>query len=271
MNNQYKPYSEYELHLLFTEPREISDRPYLLHAAYLLSCLFEAFEPEDDEELPFEKCWGWKIPKTVLESIVKNANEQFIFASKNGTQIDVWGQSFSIRKVNAYDPKRLHMIFDFEQSGDNYITAPQGIKNLAGDYQSKAHKIVKAEYEDNKEYLRKVIMTAEDDADNGWDKLTDMEVTMYLWALFYRKYENENDLEFRTKFKNDLYTSEKDDQQCWNDVAKLYMKPHGLYTFSANKVRAWNKQHGQQSIIDNVDSAKADDYWYDIAIKTSCK
>ena len=271
MNKQYKPYSEYELHLLFTEPREVSDRPYLLHAAYLISCLFEAYEPDDDEERPLEKCWNWKIPQSVLNSIVKNANEQFLFASKNGTQIDVWGQSFSIRKVNAYDPKRLNLIFDFPQDGEDYMVTPEGILNLAGSYQSSAHKAVKMEYEDNKSYLRKVIMVAEDDANGGWGKLTDMEVTMYLWAIFYRKYENENDFEFRTRFKKDLYTTEKDDCQCWNDLAKLHKRPNGLYTFSACKVRAWNKQHEQLSIIDNMDSTKADDYWYNVAIKTSCK
>lgn len=273
-NNNYEPYSDYDIHLFFTEPREISDRPYMLHAAFLLNCLFEAYTPDEDEEdeqPKLEDTWNWKIPKSVLNSIVKNANEQFIYASDHGTQIDVWNKSFSIRKVNAYDKTRLGDIFKFPTDGDDYIVTKSGIMNLAGNFTSEAHTEFKNEYQDNKSYLRKVIMVAEDDEHDGWDKLTDMEVTMYLWALYYRKHECDNDIEFRQLFKKDLYTSATDDRQCWNAVAALNSKPHGLYTFSACKVRSWNKQHNQTSIIDNVDDKKAEDYWYDVATKTTCK
>lgn len=273
-NKKYEPYSDYDVHLFFSEPREVSDRPYMLHAAFLLNCLFEAYTPDEDEEDEqpnLENTWGWKIPKSVLCSIIQNANEQFIYASDHGTQIDVWGKNFSIRKVNAYDKKRLGDIFDFPIEGDDYIVTKSGVMNLAGNFKSEAHMEFKDEFQDNKSYLRKVIMVAEDDEHDGWDKLTDMEVTMYLWALYYRKHENDNDIEFRELFKNDLYTSSVDDKQCWNAVAILNSKPHGLYTFSACKVRNWNKQHNQKSVIDSVDNKKAEDYWYDVATKTTCK
>lgn len=276
-SNNYKPYSDYDIHILFSEPREISDKPYMLHAAFLLSCLFEAYTPDENDEdedgnsTPLEGIWNWKIPQTVLNSIVKNANEQFIYASDNGTQIDIWGRGYSIRKSNAYDKSRLNSIFNFPIDGDDYIVTKSGIINLMGDVNSDIHLNYKNEFSDNKEYLRKVIMVAEDDEHNGWDKLTDMEVTMYLWAIFYRKNEYENDIIFREKYKKDLYTSANDDKSCWNSIAQLHSKPYGLYTFSACKVREWNKQHCQQSIIDKVDQQKADDYWYNVAIKTTCK
>lgn len=244
----------------------------MLHAAFMLNCLFEAYSPDDDEaQQKLEDTWGWKIPQSVLESIIKNANEQFIEASKHGTQIDVWGRGFTIRKVNAYDKTRLNEIFDFPKDGDDYVVTKTGVLNLAGGHKSDAHSQVKAEYQDNKTYLRKVIMTAEDDENDGWDKLTDMEVTMYLWGLYYRKHGNDNDVEFRQIYKKDLYTSESDDKQCWNAIAQLNDKPHGLYTFSACKVREWNKSHKQLSVIDDVDDEMAEDYWYDTATKTSFK
>lgn len=276
-SNNYKPYSDYDIHIFFSEPREISDKPYMLHAAFLLSCLFEAYTPDESDEdeegdsIPLEDTWNWKIPQTVLNSIVKNANEQFIYASDNGTQIDIWGRGYSIRKPNAYDKSRLNNIFNFPIDGDDYIVTKSGVINLMGDVKSDAHLRYKDEFSDNKEYLRKVIMVAEDDEHNGWDKLTDMEVTMYLWAIFYRKNECENDIIFREKYKKDLYTSVNDDKSCWNSIAQLNSKPYGLYTFSACKVREWNKQHCQQSIIDKVDQQKADDYWYNVAIRTTCK
>lgn len=243
----------------------------MLHAAFLLSCLFEAYEPDDEEDVDLEHTWGWKIPQSVLKSIVKNANEQFIYASDHGTQIDIWDKGYSIRKVNAYDKTRLDKIFNFPTDGDDYIVCKEGIINLVEPSTLDVYDKVKAEFSDNKAYLRKVVMTAEDDAHSGWDKLTDIEVTLYLWTIFYRKHEDENELRFREMFKKDLYTTPNDDKQCWNDLAQLRQKPCGLYTFSASKIREWNKQHQQQSIIDNVDEEKANDYWYDVAIKTSCK
>ncbi len=271
--NNYEAYSDYDIHLFFAEPREICDRPYMLHAAFLLSCLFEAYTPDEDEdEQPkLEDAWNWKIPKNILHSIVKNANEQFVYASDHGTQIDVWSKGFSIRKVNAYDKARLGDIFNFPTNGDNYIVTKTGVMNLAGGSSSEAHKEFKDEFSDNKSYLRKVIMTAEDDTNDGWNKLTDMEVTMYLWALYYRKHESDNDVEFRELYKKDLYTLASEDKKCWNAVAQLRSKPHGLYTFSASKVREWNEQHKQPSIIDSIDATKAEDYWYDVAIKTTFK
>lgn len=270
---KYEPYSDYDIHLFFSEVREISDRPYMLHAAFLLSCLFEAYTPDDDEEenMNLEHIWGWKIPQSVLKSIVKNANEQFIYASDHNTQVDIWGKGYSIRKVNAYDKTRLDKIFDFPTDDGEYIVCKEGVMNLAGSSTLDAHNKVKSEYSDNKTYLRKAVMVAEDDANDGWNKLTDIEITLYLWAIFYRKYEEENEVRFREIFKKDLYTSLEDDKQCWNDLAQLEQKPHGLYTFSASKIREWNKLHQQPSIIDNIDEEKANDYWYDVAVKTSCK
>lgn len=271
--NKYEPYSKYDIHLLFAEPRSISDQPYMLHAAFMLSCLFEAYTPdEDEEELPkLEDTWGWTIPKSILEKIVKNANEQFIYAMENSTQIDIWDRGFSIRKAKTCDKSRLNDIFDFPTEDDNYVVTQSGIMNLAGYSEESANAQNREEFSYNKSYLRKVVMVAEDDEHDGWDKLTDMEVTMYLWALYYRKYKTNDNEGFRKHFKLDLCTTPEDDQACWNAVAAIKSKPHGLYTFSARKVREWNQQHGQKSIIDSVDEKQAEDYWYDVAINTSCK
>lgn len=271
---KYEPYSDYDIHLFFSEVREISDRPYMLHAAFLLSCLFEAYTPDDDDEennTDLEHTWGWKIPQKILKSIVKNANEQFIYASDHGTQVDIWDKGYSIRKVNAYDRTRLNEIFNFQSDGEDYIVSKDGVMNLTCQSSSEAQEQTKTDFLDNKTYLRKVVMTAEDDIHNGWDKLTDMEVTLYLWTIFYRKYGVENEIQFREVYEKDLYTTSDDDKQCWNNLAQLRQKPCGLYTFSATKIRTWNEQHQQKSIIDNVNEEEANSYWYDVAIKTSCK
>lgn len=268
---KYKPYSDYDIHLLFSEVREISDQPYMLHAAYLLSCLFETYNPDDDEEVDLEHTWGWKIPINILKSIIKNANEQFVYSAQNSLQIDIWDKGYSIRKANTCDFSRLHNIFDFITDNDDYIVSKDGIMNLAIQSTHDALEEYKKEYSDNKAYLRKVIMIAEDDAHNGWNKLTDIETTLYLWAIFYRKYKKDDATLFRKTFKNDFYTTAEDDKQCWNQAAKMLDKPQGLYAFSANEIRRWNKLHNQKSIVDSANEELANDYWYNVAINTSCK
>lgn len=271
--SKYQPYGDYDIHLMFSEPREISGNPYMLHAAFMLGCLFEAYTPDEgdcaDDEPKLEENWGWEIPRQILDGIVKNANEQFVYALDNSTQIDVWGAGFSIRKANQCDRSRLHEIFNFPMNGDNYVVTKTGVMNLQET--SCAKEQVRGEFSDNMSYLRKVIFTAEDDDNDGWYKLTDMEVTMYLWALYYRK-NRENDNEaFRRKFKNDVPTTRRDEMSCWNALAQSESRPHGMFTFSASKVREWNAKHGQESVIDSIDAKVADDYWYEKALKSSWK
>ena len=61
--NDYGLYDDLELYQLMNEPWEVTDCPYLLHAAYALSCLSEALEDEDEEEQT--EIWGKKIPERI--------------------------------------------------------------------------------------------------------------------------------------------------------------------------------------------------------------
>lgn len=273
---QLVPYNNYELHLLFSDVRSISSNPYKLHAAFLLSCLFEAYTPNEDENgneekiIP-EKTWGWHIPKTIQNAIVRNANEQFLAAINEGGRVDVWGNGYTIRKINKIDTSNFDKIFNFNEDGDDYIVEKTGIVNIAGDPAIDAYEENSRDFSTNRIYLRKVIMLAEDDTHNGWDQLTDMEITMYLWAIYFRKYGDEKYGVFRSKMDKELYTSIAEDKECWVGLAQLKDKPHGLYTFSAAKIAIWNKRHAQKSIINSIDDKDAENYWYNVASRKSCK
>ena len=267
---KYASYTDYDIHLLFSEVRSVSDNPYTLHAAFLLSCLFEAYTPdEDEEETDMEHTWGWKIPKGVLYSIVKNANEQFIYAAENGLQIDIWNKGYSIRKVNTCDKSRLCDIFNFKQDNDDYIVNKDGIMNLSEHSNNLNYQDVKDDFRDNKAYLRKVVMIAEDDLHNGWDNLTDMETTLYLWASYCCKNKGCDYNKFRKAWSKELYTTPQEDKACWSDKALLLQIPSGLYIFSAKKIRSWNLQHRQKSIVDKVNIDKANEYWFNSIINKS--
>lgn len=67
--NNYQSYSASDLDILMHEPWEVSDQPYMLHAAYALSCLFDTFQTdaeECDDKFSPDDMWGFKIPKKYL-------------------------------------------------------------------------------------------------------------------------------------------------------------------------------------------------------------
>ena len=264
----YGCYDDLELYQLMNEPWEISDRPYLLHAAYALSCLSEALEDESDEDAERTEIWGKTIPERILKSVLRNVTEGFNDAARHGTRIDVWGRAYSVRKANAYDPKRLGDIFDFPFKDGEYTVTKEGIKKLAdcghGSFQDNKDKL-KA----NKNFLRKVIKLAEDDENGGWDKLTDMEVAVYCWARFYHRFQCDNEVQFESKYKKHLYVSMDEIHGCIDEHAATKGRLHGMYCFDHEKVMGWNDRNGQLSVINEISDQEAEDYWYEIAIKKS--
>lgn len=271
---QYDNYNESDLHLLLNEPWEVSDRPYMLHAAYALSCLHEAVAPidnDDEEEETFSKddIWGCTIPKTILDRLVSDITENFNGAAANGQRVDIWGRSYSVRRCNAYDPKRIHLIFDFPVENGEYTITKEGVKNLSGPVPEVLQKYEATldEVKANKLYLRQVIMLAEDDKNNGWDKLTDMEVAMYCWALYYNKHQSDNLMEFQRLYKDYIYMNMDVMKSCFTDKAMFRERPVGMYTFSARKVKEWNDEAEQLSEASKIPESAATDYWYEVALK----
>ena len=273
---QYGNYNESELNLLLNEPWEISDRPYMLHASYALSCLFEAVEPtgdEDDEPFSKEDMWGCKISQNILDRLVVDITEGFNDAAENGKRVDIWGKAYSVRKSNAYDHKRIGMIFAFPLEDGVYTITKEGVRNLSGPVSEMLQKyeVTLEESRANKLYLRQVIMLAEDDMNNGWDKLTDMEIIMYCWALYYHKHQSENLIEFQRLYKDYMYVKTDEIKSCLTDKALFRERPIGMYTFSEYKVRQWNDEAGQKSYASKISKEDADNYWYDVALKNSFK
>ncbi len=273
--NKYQPYSASELDVLLHEPWEISDQPFRLHAAFALSTLFDVCSPEtdEDEEFKIEDMWGCKIPKSIIDRLVVEIATDFNDAASQYKPVRIWGKPYSIRKVNAYDRKRLNLIFNFPVEGDDYIISKEGVLNLAGIVPDALQKyeVSREQAAANRTYLRQIIKLAEDDVHNGWDKLTDMEIILYCWAMFYNKYQYDNFVHFKQEYKDYLYVKETDIISCLNEKATLRQKPTGMYSFSFEKVQEWNVANKQKSVAVKIPKEKADDYWYDVALKGSFK
>lgn len=250
---EYEPYKEYELHDMFKEPRRVSSDPYKLFAAYMISCLYELYEPDDDSETyDPENIWGWLVDKQMCDKNVKEAIEDFTYACYNDLSIAIWSRGYSIRKARLLDKGRLESIFQFPvvktDEGDCYKVVRNGIMNLEKPVSDDNSPI--SEYHRNKAYLEEVIRIAKDDKNDGYDKLTDMEVTMYCWYVFYKKIDSRDYWIFRKTYEKFLYTDEDDDRACWTDKVLKTKRLDTQYLFSANKVKDWNKRHKQKSIID---------------------
>lgn len=267
-NNKYAPYSSSEIDTLLSEPWEISDQPYKLHAAFALCTLIETFTEEDDDII-----WGMRVDKKIIDRLIIDIALDFNDAASNHKQIKIWNKPYSIRKVNAYDKNRLIHIFHFPEENGKYTIVKDGIMNLCGPVPDliKKYEISKKEADNNRLYLRQIIKLAEDDINNGWDKLTDMEIILYCWGLFYNKYESDNFKQFKEEYKDYLYVPEASIRSCFNAKSELRGRPVGKYAFSASKVMDWNKRNSQVSYAEKIPAEEAENYWYDTALNNSFK
>lgn len=272
--NKYEPYSAFDIDILMCEPWEVSDQPYKLHAAYALDCLCDVLladkEDEDDEDISRDAIWGCKASRRAIDQLAKDMAVDFNDAADNRKPIRIAGKPYSIRKVCAYDHSRIDKIFNFPTDGDNYIITKDGIMNLGGVMTEalKQYENTQEQSRQNRTYLRQIIMLAEAD-DDGWDKLTDMEVLLYCWAKFYNEKQSENWKQFRMEYKDYFYVTERDAKNCFIPKAAYAERPLGMYTFSYQKVMEWNNTNKQSSVAKDISSEEADNYWYDTALKTT--
>lgn len=274
--NKYQPYNASDLDILMNEPWEVSDRPFMLHASYALSCLFDTFSADnddEDEEFTKDDMWGNKIDQQILDRLVLDIKSDFNDAASNYKQVRIWGKSYSIRKINAYDHERLHLIFDFPLSDGEYTITKEGVMNLYGVTPDalKLYEVSCDQARENRTYLRQIIKLAEDDKNNGWDKLTDIEIIAYCWALFYNKYQTDNWVLFKQKYKDYFYANESDAIECLTEKASLRQRPVGMYTFSKAKMQKWNDTNKQRSFASEIPEKEAENYWYDVALKSTFK
>lgn len=262
-------YTDTELETLINEPREVSDRPYLLFTSYALNGLKDLVMPDSDDDYDFPddlEMWGQRVPVKVLDRFLDELIEDFT----SSQSITIHSKTYTIRKASTVNKCTLRKLFDFQINGTDYIVDKKGVMKL--DEGGKASfKETRAETDANRTYLRKIIVVAEDDKHDGWNKLTDMEVAAYCWALFWNK-QQINDLEaFQKKYKDWHGLSDKEVVKGWSDKCKANGMPSGMFTFSASNIKKWNEANDQGSVVDEVSKENADNYWFDTAIKTTFK
>lgn len=273
----YRPYNLDELNRIIQEPWEISDEPYKLHASFAIHSLFDSFIEEDDKEEggieSYNNYWGWKLPIKLVDRLVKDIMEDFNDAANNYKPIRIANKNYSIRKANSYDHSRLDKIFNFPIQDSEYIIDPSGIMDLAGKTVSglEKYRVSSEQAKKNRIYLRQIIKLAEDDKNDGWERLTDIEIVIYCWALFYNKNQVENMKQFLNEYKAYIYLPVSEMEFCYSEKSQLRNRPSGMYAFSAERTERYHSQKGLQSVAMKIPPEEAEDYWYNVALKGNFK
>ena len=270
MNKDYPSYSSTDVYLFTERTRDISKNPYQLFAAFVITALRDLIhqDPEDDQN-PF--IWGKSIPVDVFDRFYQSAINDFMEAINNNLAIDVNGRPYTIRNSKIVDEQRLREAFQFPVHDDMYAICTNGVKNV--EVNPTNFDDQRQTLKDDNLYLRKIIYLAYDDEHDGWDKLTDIEVVAYVWAFYMAKAlsseQRINDRYIANWYQECLkYTDMplKEIRSVWNDRVKVAEIADSICVFSAEKMRQWNEDNGQESVVDTIDDETADNYWYEEAI-----
>lgn len=263
----YNSYTEEELKIILYEPREIAKEPYKLLTSFIFNSVIEAFFGEHVDEEGFTP-WGLQLPSKTLFRFINDCIVDFKSAAENDDTIKINGQGFTIRKHSEIDYNKVLDIFSWNKDGLTTITK-EGIKNIECS-SPQTYEEKKVMYADNRLYYWKVMVQGF--TDEGYDKLTDMEVAMYCWAMWIRDIPMSatvNDDMVKEWWKQEYSYFElplKEVISCFCDeTIKNNMNTPCI--FSAEKIRKWNQSHKVKSVIDNINKEEAEYKWYtDVAI-----
>lgn len=270
MNTDYPSYSDTDIYLFTERTREISRNPYQLFTAYIISALTDLIhsDPEDDQN-PF--IWGKSIAAEVYDRFYQAAVKDFIEAKENGLTVDIKGKPYTIRNASKIDEQKLLEAFQFPLYDGEYSICLMGVKNVEETKTSFTDQ--RKALKDDNLYLRKIIYLAYDDDNDGWDKLTDIEVAAYVWAFHMakalRNNQNINDryiVNWWQECRKYVDMPLKEIRATWNDRFKVAEIADSICVFSADKMREWNKDNNQESVVDEIEDEIADNYWYEQAV-----
>lgn len=256
---KYKNYEECDIYTMINRTREISKDPYKL---YVSSVLYGLMDMIDDENI--KSPIGIELDSREVKDLISECKEDFLSAIDTGAKIDINGTSYTIRNASNVSVEKIDCIFDLKEVNGITTINLSGIFDVSKEKQE--YDDVKKEANDSIVYFQKIIYLTET-TEEGYDKLTDMEAAAYCWALFHRKNLNYPTGcfmydKFYNQYKDCICQSMYEVIDCLKDGIKF---PQRYFDFSASKIRAWNKNNNQESVVDSVNKEKAADYWYNEA------
>ena len=274
-NSEYPTLSDYDLRILKERTRDISASPYRLFLAFVLSSISDALEPDDIEEDIRQSVWGRTIPVDIFDRMFNSCLDDFVEAIQNHITIEVFGKPYSIRNAKSVSIEKLAESVQFPVYNNEYSICKMGFRNVESE-QLSDFASQRRELKDDLAYIRKIIYLANDDCNDGWDTLTDIELAAYLW-VYYTARAVAKQRRINDKYMVEWYQKRllkyanlpmATIRAMWSSRVKIVEQADSITTFSAEKMRKWNEENRQSSEIDNISNEEADNYWYKSASKT---
>ena len=260
---EYRQYTEEELYVITDKPREIGADPYKLFTAMVLQALreFTILDDEDDGEEKRE-LWGNEIDVQDFQLLMRDCIADFMAAIEQGCRIDIGTGSFTIRNGRNVEAERLVMIFQFPKGSEGcYTIVKSGVYNVNDIKQADSVSEQRIQTARNREMAMKIYYLGNDD--EGWFALTDMERAVYAWVIYYQKRKDglaRNAVEhWYAKYREYFALPLKDVLSCLKDGLEV---PQNAFSFSAEKVQAFNNKTESVSRLDGIDCKAAADHWY---------
>ena len=253
-NSEYPTLSDYDLRILKERTRDISASPYRLFLAFVLSSISDALEPDDIEEDIRQSVWGRTIPVDIFDRMFNSCLDDFVEAIQNHITIEVFGKPYSIRNAKSVSIEKLAESVQFPVYNDEYSICKMGFKNVESE-QLSDFASQRRELKDDLAYIRKIIYLANDDYNDGWDKLTDIELAAYLW-VYYTARAVAKQRRINDKYMVEWYQKRllkyanlpmATIRSMWSSRVKIVEQADSITTFSAEKMRKWNESERKLS------------------------
>lgn len=267
---KYSNYTSYELREIVTDPRAIANNPHKLLVSFVVNSIYDELIQDEEITFPDEA----RVPTMVLDKYVEDCIEDFIASAEKGDTIRIRNQGFRIRKFNSFHKDRASDAFNFPVDNENSIITGNGIFDVETKVSS-SHEEKSKSYDANRFFFWKVMSLSQ--TDEGYDKLTDMEVAVYCWAIWIKEqpldvFIDEDKIKKWWQKYYDYFQIPLDDIiSCMNPDMKAANKTNTYFLFDGNLVDAWNKKHSQQSMTGDLQDLKAYNDWYANISKDFCR
>lgn len=257
---KYQNFHPTKLQDIIDNPQDYSKDNYMLYVSYVIDNL-QSLLLSDDEE---EQIWGMKIPVKTIRKFLNHCLEDFIECGNSDEPIIIKGHSYSLRKFQSVNLRKLQDTFDFPTEDNMAVISKTGVFNTRYSASSSMEER-KESYDGNRFLFWKVVLAAQ--TDEGWDSLSDMEIAVFMWGEMIRK------LPFKTIVNSKMIRQWweenyeylaiplKDIEECLDAEMCETHKLNTFFAFSADKVREWNETHGHSSVADKIGNMEAYDKW----------
>lgn len=273
---EYRKYDPGVLDMVIRHPETARKDAYRLFTSFLWHRMkeevylseYEESDPETEDVPGYGEYVidGARIPHQLFRSMLQESIEDFVSASENGLTVRVDGKPYRIPRCEGLDRDVLKGMFRFRVDGDGMAVVDCG---MVFEPVSESHGDDASETRRSRQMFRDIVWLV-DNTEDGWERLTDMEAAAYTWGVRMCAYEGEpvksvigKAMETVDEICNTVAPLDIGCiSGCWNE--RLESARVSTETqFSASMVEEWNADNGQESALQSVDHAAANDYWYD--------